>query len=93
MKIKKLKLMCNCGNKRNEFAQQPQPLSNAVVSGQVTKRIWPDVKFKYTGGTALTIYGSITGKKYRFAQPGEVQLIDYRDTSSMMGVQVLKKVS
>jgi hypothetical protein len=85
--------MCNCGNKRNEFIQQAQPLSNTVVSSAVPKKMWSDVKFKYTGSSALTIFGSITGKKYRFALPNEVQLIDYRDASSMMGVQVLKKLS
>jgi hypothetical protein len=85
--------MCNCGNKRNEFIQQAQPLSNRVVSEKIPKKMWPDVKFKYIGNTALTIYGSITGKKYRFVVPNDVQVIDYRDVSSMMGINVLKKLN
>lgn len=84
--------MCNCGNKRNDFVQHAQPLSNKAASGKTLKKMWVDVKFKYIGNTALSIYGSITGKKYRFAVPNDVQLIDYRDVSSMMSVSVLKKL-
>lgn len=91
LKIKKNKLMCNCGNKRNELTQEARPLSNSLAGRHTIKKMWPDVQFKYTGGTALTIYGSITGKKYRFVQPNDVQLVDYRDASSMMGVTVLMK--
>lgn len=85
--------MCNCGSKRNEFTQQAYPLSNTIIDTEVKKKMWPDVKFQYTGNTALTIIGSITGTRYRFAQPNEIQLIDYRDASAMKGVNILKKVS
>jgi len=67
-------------------------LSNPDVNDEITKRMWPDIKFEYTGLTALTIFGSVTGKKYRFHHPNDIQVIDYRDASSMMGVSVLKKV-
>jgi hypothetical protein len=68
------------------------PLSNPVISEEISKRMWPDVKFEYTGLTALTIIGSVTGKRYRFHHPNDIQVIDYRDASGMMGVPVLKKV-
>ncbi|RTL58504.1 MAG: hypothetical protein EKK37_09220 [Sphingobacteriales bacterium] len=84
--------MCNCGNKRTQYSNQTMLLSNPDVNDEITKRMWPDIKFEYTGLTALTIFGSVTGKKYRFHHPNDIQVIDYRDASSMMGVSVLKKV-
>lgn len=54
--------------------------------------MWPDTYFQYTGKSALTVTGKITGKNYRFTKPGEMQVIDYRDASGMMAVPVLKKV-
>ncbi|WP_276502944.1 hypothetical protein [Terrimonas pollutisoli] len=81
--------MCNCGNKRNEFTQS---LIGAVNDERVRSQLWPDVSFEYTGETALSVTGYITGKKYRFHHHGDIQLIDYRDASAMMAVPVLKKV-
>jgi len=85
--------MCNCGNKREALTSQDAFLlsSGNNFSGPVTK-MWPDVYFEYTGKTALSVKGTISGKHYRFSRPGDVQLIDYRDASSMRGVPVLKKL-
>ncbi len=80
--------MCNCGNKRNEFTQS---LSGNVIAERNIK-IWPDVNFEYTGSSGLSVTGGITGKKYRFNHPGDRQLVDYRDASSLMAVPVLKQV-
>lgn len=84
--------MCNCGNKRNEYAGQSQKLSNAVPGIKQTKKMWADIHFEYTGNSGLTITGGITAKRYRFNHRGDIQLIDYRDANGMMGVPVLKKV-
>jgi len=81
--------MCNCGNKREYITQQS--LSNTPGS-DIPKKMWQDVEFEYTGQTALTVTGSITGRMYRFHQANNVQKIDYRDASAMMAVPVLKKV-
>lgn len=54
--------------------------------------MWPDAEFEYTGLTALTVTGSVTGKRYRFFHPHNVQKVDYRDAAGMMAVPVLKKV-
>lgn len=54
--------------------------------------MWPDINFEYTGKTALTVRGPVSGKNYRFSKPGATQLIDYRDTSSLMAIPVLKRV-
>ena len=88
----KIKIMCNCGNKRNNYAQQSYKLSNDVVNEERTKKMWADIYFEYTGNTGLTVTGSVTGKKYRFNLPGDIQVIDYRDASGMMAVPVLKSI-
>ena len=82
--------MCNCGNKRNELTQS---LSGHVGAERNNTRIWPDVNFEYTGNSGLSVTGGITGKKYRFNHPGDRQLVDYRDASSLMAAPVLKKVN
>lgn len=90
MKIK-IANMCNCGNKRNELNHSPTSMSGPVVTTTRHQPTWPDVSFEYTGKTALSVAGNITGKKYRFHHPGDIQLIDYRDASGMMAIPVLKK--
>jgi len=85
--------MCNCGNKREAFSsQQSLALSNPnKISKQETK-MWPDANFEYTGKTALSVKGNISGKNYRFSKQGDVQPVDYRDASSLMAVPVLKRL-
>jgi hypothetical protein len=85
--------MCNCGNKRNEMVSQ---VFSSVDTGtplqKPPEKMWADVNFRYIGQTALTVTGTITGKRYRFSAAGEEQPIDYRDAGSMMTVPVLKRV-
>lgn len=84
--------MCNCGNKREAFTSQPSyKLSSHHYFADPSKRMWADINFEYTGKTALSVKGPISGKNYRFSKPGDIQLIDYRDASSMAGIPVLKK--
>ncbi|MDB5201876.1 MAG: hypothetical protein JWQ27_1285 [Ferruginibacter sp.] len=83
--------MCNCGDKRESFSAQPFRLAKENISKQESK-MWPDVHFTYTGKTALTIRGTISGKNYRFEKSGERLLVDYRDASAFMQVPVLKKI-
>lgn len=78
--------MCNCGNKRESIQQLSSNISVPANNG-----FWKDVLFTYTGKTALTVTGGVTGRRYRFTQPGDVQLIDYRDASGMMHIPMLKK--
>lgn len=81
--------MCNCGNKRNGLTDQ-KPAAAAIQ--QRPRQKAPDIKFIYTGNSALAVTGNITGKRYRFNFHGEQQLIDFRDAASMMIVPVLKRV-
>jgi hypothetical protein len=85
--------MCNCGNKREAFSsQQSFSLSNTQNITKQGSKMWPDINFEYTGKTALTVKGNVSGKSYRFSKPGEVQLVDFRDASSLMSVPVLRRL-
>jgi hypothetical protein len=84
--------MCNCGNKRNEYHQQVKNQSNNSMFDQTSPKMWKDAQFKYTGKTALTVTGVITGKQYRFSQPGDIQTVDYRDAGAMKAVPALKSI-
>ena len=84
--------MCNCGNKRDELRQSSFKLTGNVVAEKNTSGFWIDVSFKYTGKSALTIFGGVTGRRYRFQQNGEIHLIDYRDVSGMANVPALRKI-
>jgi hypothetical protein len=81
--------MCNCGNKRDTLTQS---LSSDIVPEGTPVRIRPDVNFEYTGNSGLSVTGGVTGNKYRFNHPGDIQLIDYPDASGMMAIPVLKKI-
>lgn len=91
--------MCNCGNKRDSFTAQSSASTTApaasVHAGPIkkqTEKMWPDISFVYTGQSALSATGNVTGKRYRFSAPGEKQQVDYRDAPSMMTVPVLKRI-
>jgi hypothetical protein len=86
--------MCNCGKKREDYRSgQSSSLSGYKNIETQNNRMWSDVYFEYTGLSSLSVTGKISGKHYRFAQPGNIQLIDYRDASAMMAVPVLRKVN
>lgn len=84
--------MSCCGQKRNETRQQEQRPAAESVYNYTPPRMWDDVQLEYTGKTALTATGSITGKRYRFEHTGSQLVIDYRDAAGMMGIPVLRKV-
>ena len=83
--------MSCCGNKRNEYAGNLS-FSNSFHSPAIPSKMPEDVPFEYTGQTGLSITGNITGKKYRFSNNNDIQLIDYRDAGGMMAIPVLRKV-
>jgi hypothetical protein len=47
--------------------------------------------FRYTGATALTVVGPITGRRYRFIAPGAVLEVDSRDAPSLATVPHLSR--
>ncbi|MEX6689613.1 hypothetical protein QTN47_19065 [Danxiaibacter flavus] len=85
--------MCNCGNKSAAFiaAQKDGHFSHA---GNLQQSRQPaEVKLEYTGRTALTTTGIVTGRTYRFNKPGDILYVDYRDSLTMMNIPVLKRRS
>lgn len=92
--------MSCCGNKRNEYSGRSSSGYSSPPSVLLSKISGPaplsknsgDASFEYTGENALSVTGSITGKKYRFSGKGDIQVINWRDVSGMMAVPVLKRV-
>ena len=78
----------SCGSERNEW-QHPEEL-HKIDSSPENNETGDDVYFEYTGATALTVTGNMSGKKYRFLFMGDRQLIDYWDAEGMMAVPLLK---
>ena len=83
--------MCNCGNKRTEFRQQPAVVTSQVKTPIPAAQQKTNSVFEYTGKTALTVMGNITGRRYRFNRTGDLQSIDPRDAAGMMAVPVLRR--
>jgi len=84
--------MCNCGNKRNDYATSGSFVQNNRKEETQKANIGQDSFFEYTGNTALTVTGNVSGKRYRFSEPGDKQLIYYRDVAGMMRVPVLRLI-
>jgi len=85
--------MCNCGNKRNTLSTQTSGMPPGKQPVPIpTHKMGPDIGFVYTGQSALSVTGTVTGKRYRFSKPQEQQMVDFRDASAMMLVPVLKRI-
>jgi hypothetical protein len=83
--------MCNCGNKRNSLSQPKSQAAKSDMSKPLETNT-PHANFEYTGKTALTVVGNITGKSYRFSHAGDIQIIDHRDAPGMKLIPVLKRI-
>lgn len=84
--------MSSYGVKSVTSLQQSSGSINTDAFTYPERQMWADLQFEYTGYAALTVIGSVTGKTYRFSQPGDQQLIDYRDVKTMMALHLLKVV-
>ena len=84
--------MCNCGKKRDTYKQPAKTIANKISSNKPVEN-QGQLNFQYTGKTALTIIGSITGRRYRFNYSGDIQMVDQADAGSMMSVPILKKIA
>lgn len=82
--------MCNCGNKRSGINTQQQPVVQQQFNNS-SEQHFVYSNFEYTGKTALNVIGNVSGRKYRFNYPGDVQAIDKRDESGMIGIPVLRR--
>jgi len=84
--------MSCCGSKRNAFQSHSISDTYRNDSAVIEEYAKEDLYFEYTGNSALTVTGSITGRKYRFAFPGDVQAIVYSDAGAMMALPMIRKV-
>ncbi|MEP6845853.1 MAG: hypothetical protein ABI861_07610 [Panacibacter sp.] len=83
--------MCNCGKKRTEYNQQNNSTATQIKTPMPHTQQNINTVFEYTGKTALTVMGNITGRRYRFNRPGDMQSIDPRDAGGMTAVPVLRR--
>jgi len=83
--------MCNCGNKRSQYNQENNVSSGQTKTSTITSKQYTNSIFEYVGKTALTVVGNITGRRYRFNRPGDLQSIDSSDAAGMLAVPVLRR--
>ena len=84
--------MC-CGRSNSQVSTLPQQASVTVTlppDGTASRSSGPN--FQYVGKTALTVVSPLTGKRYRFMQPGERVEVDARDQSWITFVPHLVRV-
>lgn len=55
--------------------------------------MWPSLLYEYFGDKALTVIGSVTGRRYRFAATGTVVMVDGRDSPAIAAVPGLRRVN
>lgn len=79
--------MCNCGNKRTQISTD----ENAAPQIRSNMQQTANTVFEYVGKTALTVIGNISGRRYRFNRPGDLQSVDPRDVAGMFAVTVLRQ--
>lgn len=93
--------MCNCGKSRQTVtttemtpsaawreANHPHPLSMPKPAPARVR----GATFEYVGATALTVFGPLTGVRYRFDQPGARVSVDWRDATALAAVPNVKQV-
>lgn len=73
-------------------AAKLQP-AEVVRSSVVQSARWKPgpVLFQYTGHSGMTVFGPVTGLRYRFTGPGAVIAVDPRDAPSVDGVPRLQR--
>lgn len=92
--------MC-CGNRRTTWqtptAPRPDPAAPrrqgpAAAVPALSPRLKAYAEFEYTGATALTVEGPVTGKRYRWNAPGAVVTVDLLDRRAVAAVPHLREV-
>jgi hypothetical protein len=78
--------------RRNTISTAQPPASTSPVRTQPTRRFSAPVLFQYTGRSGMTVFGPITGLRYRFTAPGSIVAIDARDAPSVAGVPRLQQI-
>lgn len=76
------------GNQRSAGVAQTASSANT----QLRPVVPATAQFEYTGATALTAAGPITGRRYRFPAPGAIVEVDERDAHSLAAVPHLRRI-
>ena len=86
--------MSCCGEKRSKIYHNPYSNAGAYEGAmpEQTVQLPEGSYFIYTGATALTAKGVITGTVYRFEQNGSTLEVDRRDAPFMTGIPNLNKL-
>ena len=94
--------MSCCGKKRSSFLSgQPGPPASFTaretarspeIAGEPGNSRQSSIFFEYTGKTGLTVWGAVSGRRYRFDKPGSRVKIDPRDRPSLAQVPHLKQI-
>jgi len=77
-----------CGKLRQSLGSVPR----RSQSGGPAPRRRLKVVFVYTGSTAMTVRGPISGQLYRFDRPGARVVVDPRDRPGLTRVPNLREV-
>ncbi len=86
--------MC-CGKKRQQLDQIYNSLRHSSYNEKKERKeinLNSNILFEYVGKTGMTVYGSSTGKRYRFNSNGMVVEVDARDKNSIAAVPNLRMV-
>jgi hypothetical protein len=87
--------MC-CGKNRTAVSQTrvgpPAGRSVQTPPAFTTRQRSSAAYFEYTGKTALTAVGPVSGMRYRFATPGSRVAVDLRDRKHLAAVPNLVQV-
>ena len=84
-----------CGQGRAKLAATAAPGTTArgsVGAGAPPTAYRFTIWFQYVGGTALTVIGPVSGRRYRFTKPGVRLAVDPRDRPSLAKVPRLREV-
>lgn len=77
-----------CCGQRRAIAMTP---GKAMASKQPRRPNSRSVLYQYNGATAMTVVGPLSGRRYRFDQPGAIVQVDSRDVPSMVGLPHLHR--
>lgn len=87
---------CCGGSRRTVAATSGARVSPALHTpsdgGARVKRL-PHAYFQYSGRTALTVVGPVSGRRYRFSGPGQVVAVDPADRRALASVPHLRQVA
>ena len=77
--------MC-CGGTRTTLGQPPARTDRRDAQDEA-----PKVRFRYIGGTSLTVLGGATRTLYRFDGSGATLAVDRRDALGLSSMPMLRR--